>query len=186
MHRRSVRYREDVSDGDVSERIKRAALNRFVEVGFGSSTVDEIASRAGVGVASLYRRWPDKAALANELTVDYLRVLEIALEPLEGETGRDRFLELWRRLWQQAERDRELLLFVEAQVHAGFMTSEVADRKVAAGERWKNVMADLELSADAQTATAMLVGTLTAVWQQGLELDHEELGERLWAALGSH
>ena len=70
-----------VSVDDTSERIKRAALARFVEVGFGSTTVDDIAAGAGVGVASLYRRWPDKAALANELMTDYLAALEGMLEP---------------------------------------------------------------------------------------------------------
>ncbi|MGH1489398.1 MAG: TetR/AcrR family transcriptional regulator [Acidimicrobiales bacterium] len=170
---------------DVSERIKRAALNRFVAVGFGSSTVDEIAASACVGVASLYRRWPDKAALANELLVDHLTALESALEPVEGdsESDKDRFLVLWQRLWEQAKADRELLLFVEGQVHAGFMTEEVAEQKQATADRWMQAMTEFGMSADPATATSLLVGTLTAAWQHELELDGDELGTRLWAAL---
>ena len=168
---------------ETAERIKRAALARFVEVGFGSTTVDEIAAGAGVGVATLYRRWPDKAALANELMVDYLDALDAALEPLDGGTGKSRFLALWRRLWDQAERDPELLLFVEAQVHAGFMTDEVAARKEAGAERWMEAMTQFGMNADPATATSMLVGTLTAAWRAGLALDRDDLGERLWAAL---
>ncbi len=33
-------------------------------------TIDEVASRAGVGKASVYRRWPNKAALAFDAFVD--------------------------------------------------------------------------------------------------------------------
>ncbi len=167
----------------MSERIKRAALARFVEVGFGSSTVDEIAAGAGAGVASLYRRWPDKAALANELMVDYLDSIEAALGSTDGEDDKERFLALWRRMWEQAKQDPELLLFVEAQVHAGFMTEEVALRKEAVGERWMQAMTQFGLNADPATATSMLVGTLTAAWQHGMDIDPDELGWRLWAAL---
>lgn len=158
-------------------------MARFVEVGFGSSTVDEIAAGAGVGVASLYRRWPDKAALANELMIDYLDSIEAALASIDGEDDRERFLTLWRRMWDQAKQDPELLLFVEAQVHAGFMTEEVALRKAATGERWMQAMTEHGISADPATATSMLVGTLTASWQYGFEVDPDELGWRLWAAL---
>lgn len=175
----------NVSADEVSERIKRAALKRFVDVGYGSSTVDQIAASAEVGVASLYRRWSDKATLANELTSDYLAMLEQLLASIQGATGKERFLALWHRLWDQAELDPELLLFVEAQVHAGFMTDEVAARKEAAGEQWMNVMVDLDMGADPATATAMLVGTLTSVWQQGLDVDRDDLGARLWAALAA-
>jgi AcrR family transcriptional regulator len=172
-----------VAVDDVSERIKRAALSRFVEVGFGSSTVDQIAAAAGVGVASLYRRWPDKAALANELVVDYLDAFDSALDSVEGGRGKERFLALWQRVWEQAEKDRELMLFVEAQVHAGFMTDEVAARKEAAGERWLHVATELGINADPATATSMFLGTLISAWQHDLGLDRDELGARLWAAL---
>ncbi len=166
-----------------SERIKRAALARFVAVGFGSTTVDEIAAGAGVGVATLYRRWPDKAALANELMVDYLDALDSMLEPATGGTRKRRFLELWDRLWRQAKSDPDLMLFVEAQASAGFMTDEVAARKHAVTERWLGAMGDYGVDADPATATSMIVGTLTAVWRGGFEVDPDDLGERLWAAL---
>lgn len=172
-----------MSADDTSERIKRAALARFVEVGFGSTTVDEIAAGANVGVASLYRRWPDKAALANELMVDYLVALEGILEPIVGGTRKSRFLTLWGRLWDQAKADPDLLLFVEAQASAGFMTDDVAVRKAAMVDRWMQTIGDVGIQADPGIATSMLVGTLTAIWRGGLEVDPDELGERLWAAV---
>ncbi|MEL6981965.1 MAG: TetR/AcrR family transcriptional regulator [Actinomycetota bacterium] len=172
-----------MSGDETSERIKRAALARFVEVGFGSTTVDEIAAGAGVGVATLYRRWPDKSALGNELMIDYLDLSDDLLEPVTGGTRKSRFLELWRRLWHQAKADPDLLLFVEAQASAGFMTEEVASRKEAVAQRWIDAIGDFGVEAEPTTALSMLVGTLTAVWRSGLDVDPDDLGERLWVAL---
>ena len=168
---------------ETSERIKRAALTRFVEVGFGSATVDEIAAGAGVGVASLYRRWPDKAALANELMLDYIAAMDAVLEPVAGGTRKSRFMILWSRLWEQTHQDPELLLFVEAQASAGFMTDDVAACKADATERWIAALPDFGVDADPGAAGAMLIGTLTAVHRGGLDVDRGDLGERLWAAL---
>lgn len=168
---------------ETTQRIKGAALARFVEVGFGSTTVDEIAAGAGVGVATIYRRWPDKAALANELMLDYIRLMDDALCPVEGGTRKARFLTLWQRVWDVAQADHELLLFVEAQAYAGFMTDRVAVEKGAAAERWLEAIQGFGVGADPAIAGSMIVGTLTAIVRGGLDADPDELGERLWAAL---
>ncbi len=170
---------------ETSARIKRVALQRFVEVGFGSTTIEEIATGAGVGVATLYRRWPDKSALANELMTDYLDVLEVLLEPISGGTRKSRFLEFWNRLWRQAEADPDLFLFVEAQAHAGFMTEDVSARKAEVIDQLIGSIGDFGIEADPLTAISMLVGTLTAVWRAGLDVDSDDLAERLWSALRS-
>lgn len=170
---------------ETSDRIKRAALALFVEVGYGSATVDEIAANAGVGVASIYRRWPDKAALANELVADYVAAVDGTLTPLPGGTRKSRFLTLWNRLWESAQADPDILLFFEAQAHAGFMTEEVAAIKEAAGMRWITTIPEFGIGADPATASALMIGTLTAVLRAGVEVDPDELGERLWLAVRS-
>ena len=43
-----------------------AALELLVEVGFSSLTVEGVAQRAGVGKATIYRRWPSKLPLVIE------------------------------------------------------------------------------------------------------------------------
>jgi AcrR family transcriptional regulator len=48
------------------ERIRAAALELFAERGVGV-TLDDIAERAGVGVGTVYRRYPNKDALLDEL-----------------------------------------------------------------------------------------------------------------------
>ena len=168
---------------DTSERIKRAALARFVEVGFGSTTVEEIAAGASVGVATLYRRWPDKAALANELVIDYIASMDEVMAAVEGGTPKSRFMVLWRRFWEAANADPELLLFVEAQAYAGFMTDDVAAQKGDAAERWMTSMQQMGFNADPVVAGSMMVGTVTAMFRGGVEVDPDDLGERLWAAV---
>ncbi len=49
-----------------TDAILAAAAELFEEVGFDQLTVQDIAQRAGVGLATLYRRWPSKHALLIE------------------------------------------------------------------------------------------------------------------------
>lgn len=60
-----------------SRRAEQAILTATRELlaqhGLGALTVEEVADRAGVGKATIYRRWPNKAALAFDAFVeDYL------------------------------------------------------------------------------------------------------------------
>jgi len=48
------------------QRILQAAAEVFTERGLGA-TLDDVAHHAGVGVGTVYRRFPDKAALADAL-----------------------------------------------------------------------------------------------------------------------
>lgn len=48
---------------DRTDAILTAANDLFDEVGYDQLTVQDIAARAGVGLATLYRRWPTKHAL---------------------------------------------------------------------------------------------------------------------------
>jgi AcrR family transcriptional regulator len=60
------------------ERILAAARDVFVEQG-ADAPLDEIAARAGVGIATLYRRFPDRGALTCAVVLDVLgRVAEEA------------------------------------------------------------------------------------------------------------
>lgn len=52
-------------DPEVDSSIVTASLDVLADRGFARFTVEEVASRAGVGKASIYRRFPDKQALIN-------------------------------------------------------------------------------------------------------------------------
>jgi AcrR family transcriptional regulator len=56
------RPRDEVCRG----RILRAALQVFEELGFANTTTDAIADRAGAGKTTIYRWWPNKAAVLVE------------------------------------------------------------------------------------------------------------------------
>lgn len=74
--------------------ILAAACELFIEVG-PAAPFDEIARRAGVGIATLYRRFPDREALMRAVVLDVLeRVAQEARAALAEE--RDAFTALTR------------------------------------------------------------------------------------------
>ena len=52
--------------GEAHQAILDATLELLVEVGFSALTVEGVATRAGVGKATIYRRWPSKLPLVIE------------------------------------------------------------------------------------------------------------------------
>jgi AcrR family transcriptional regulator len=61
-----------------------AALALFVEHGFDNVSIDDIAARAGVGRATVYRRWSSKAALIAEAIASERGDPELAIDALAG------------------------------------------------------------------------------------------------------
>jgi AcrR family transcriptional regulator len=68
-------------DVDARDAIVGATLDLLAKRGFQAATMDEIASKAGVGKNTIYRRWPSK----EELIVDALR--DLAPEPTPTARG---------------------------------------------------------------------------------------------------
>jgi AcrR family transcriptional regulator len=59
-HARRGRPRSEQAD----QAILRAATEVLAERGLGGMSIEEVAARAGVGKATIYRRWPSRGALA--------------------------------------------------------------------------------------------------------------------------
>lgn len=57
-------------DPDAEPRIRRYAVQLLLERGFDGMTVDDVAEAAGVGKATIYRRWASKEQLANDALTD--------------------------------------------------------------------------------------------------------------------
>jgi AcrR family transcriptional regulator len=53
-------------DPETDERITTAAAELLLQRGFDRTTVDDVAARAGVGKATVYRRWPSKEDLVAD------------------------------------------------------------------------------------------------------------------------
>ena len=83
------------------ERIVAAARDMFVECG-AEVPFDEIARRAGVGNATLYRNFPDREALQREVVCSVLDRVSEQVEQMLAETG-DAFEALSRFVHASAE-----------------------------------------------------------------------------------
>src|SRR3954447_14670 len=57
-------------DPEAEPRIRRYAVQLLLERGFDGMTVDDVAEAAGVGKATIYRRWASKELLANDAMAD--------------------------------------------------------------------------------------------------------------------
>ena len=91
------------------QRILRAASEVFTTRGL-HATLDDVARQAGVGVGTVYRRFPDKEALVDALFEDKLQALvteaERALEAQDSWTG---LVTLLERAGAMLTRDRGLV-----------------------------------------------------------------------------
>lgn len=57
-------------DPEAEPRIRRYAVQLLLERGFDGMTVDDVADAAGVGKATIYRRWASKELLASDAMAD--------------------------------------------------------------------------------------------------------------------
>ncbi|GAB7033908.1 TetR/AcrR family transcriptional regulator [Streptomyces sp. NPDC021749] len=94
------------------------AVLRLIENGasIGDLSMEGIAREAGVGKATVYRRWPGKDALM----LDVMRSLDAPLPPLHGDSVRDDLVCLLEFLRRRglAKRDSALLRTVVSHVRA--------------------------------------------------------------------
>jgi AcrR family transcriptional regulator len=56
-------------DPDAEPRIREVTIKLLLERGFDGTTVDDVAEAAGVGKATIYRRWPSKEQLAYDAMI---------------------------------------------------------------------------------------------------------------------
>lgn len=93
----------------VDDRILDAARSCVLEYGVRKTTLVEVARRAGVSRPTVYRRWPDTAALLAELVTREFRGAVIDVMP----DGSDARTQLVRGAVEGARRIREHPLFVK-------------------------------------------------------------------------
>lgn len=147
-----------------SEKIVRAAREVYAERGPDAS-LDEIARRAGVGIATLFRRFPDKgtllrAVLDQQFTEHVVPAVGRALQDADPRHGLALVMEA---ALSSAVRDYNVL---SAARNAGGLMGEVGDRffdaldpLVERGRRAGVIRADL-VPEDLRRIMAMLVSVL--------------------------
>lgn len=124
MPRRSTQTRQALLD---------AAIEVFAERGFHGASVPEVAERAGIGAASMYRHFSGKEELVNAV---YLRAKQRFAEILwdrfpEDLPVRRALHEVWDRMIELVKREEALVVFLEMHHHATYLTAET----IAASER---------------------------------------------------
>ena len=146
------------------ERILRAARETFAEIGPDAS-LEEVAERAGVGVATLYRRFPSKgelvrAALEQSMMQEFSPAIE---EAMRGDDVRAGLTALLNAAVALAARERNTLA---AARNAGAITAGLNGRFFDAlvtlldkGQETGVVRADL-VPDDLPRMMVMLVGTM--------------------------
>ena len=153
-------------DAAVDDAILTATVDLLVEVGFTGLTVDAVAARAGVGKATIYRRWrgkeqlvldaltasrlhpevPDTGSLRSDLLAYY--------EPLTEAEAQAGAIRLMPALAAQAAVDDELAERLRAFVSdRRTPLAEVIERAQARGEVEQDL--DVELAIDLLTGPIM-------------------------------
>ncbi len=111
---------------DTREALLDAALEVMSERGFHGTSVPELAERAGVGAATMYRHFESKDALVNALYVRAKRQFATMLWDgfPEGLPARKALHEVWARMARIAVRHASLVVFLEMHHHASYLTPE--------------------------------------------------------------
>lgn len=171
------------TDDETADRIRAAALELFATVGYGSSNVDEVAAKAEVGVATLYRRWDDKKALANDVMSRALTAMDNVNLDLESDVPDERFHELWDRFWTWGLAHKHEFLFIETSLNAAFLSEENKSYKAQMNETSAALIASLGLSAPFDLIHSMIVGTIAGLLRNEATIDVQATGERILRAL---
>jgi AcrR family transcriptional regulator len=141
--------------------IEAAALDLLVEEGFAGMSMEGVAARAGVGKATIYRRWPAKEDLVLDAVIR--RCQEHVVSPDTGSVRTD-LLEMLRASLRKFQIDGRIMraFAAEQSFHAelarAFQGTFVAERRDAMREILERGVARGELGEDADLDLLVDVG----------------------------
>lgn len=152
-----------------------AAVEVFAESGPAGLCIEEVAARAGVGKATIYRRWPGK----EDLMLDALASLEAPLPAPRGRSVREDLIALLDAMRAEAA-DRRYLWLSALLLGEGTKYPRLAERYAAAvaqprREVFRSVLrrgvatGELREDADVDAAVYLLTGAILARARTGEE-----------------
>jgi AcrR family transcriptional regulator len=118
------------------QRILAAAAELFTERGLEPS-LDDVARHAGVGVGTVYRRFPDKASLADALFDERIDALVALAEEARAEP------DAWAALVSFLERSGEMLVTNRGLRQILMFAAEGHDRGICARDRMRPAIESL-------------------------------------------
>jgi AcrR family transcriptional regulator len=160
--------------------ILTAARELLIEKGFAAMRLEHVAARAGVGKATIYRRWRSKEALAQDLLSD-LAAPHIAVADADT-THAELLAAVTNPMRAVTETDfgpviRALLSEIASDPSIGdpFRATVVAARRAEVARVIRRGIArgDLRKDADVELATELLVGPVYFRLMFGGVLDHD-------------
>jgi AcrR family transcriptional regulator len=182
-------------EGDLKERIDRAALHLFAERGADSTPMPLIAECAGVAVGSLYRYYANKDELVARLYADnYARLAEeLKRVAPQAATARDKIAAMVRFICGFFDREWDLARFLLLEQHVRLRTYsgaanpvDIVNDVLAEGMRRGEVRPRDVVVATAlvmgpviQAATFRTYGRLTGP----LSDTADEIAQGIWAAI---
>ncbi|WP_188192993.1 TetR/AcrR family transcriptional regulator [Nonomuraea sp. SYSU D8015] len=156
-----------------SEKAEKAIIEATLDLigeGMGVSelSIEAIASRAGVGKTTIYRRWSNK----EDLVVDALATLKAPVPPLAGTSVRDDLISLLDTMRSEAGNPRSRCVINIAMSEADrypqlmerFVKRAIEPRKAAMRDVIKRGIASGELRADLDVDMGMAILTGTMMW----------------------
>jgi AcrR family transcriptional regulator len=172
-------------------RILEAAERLFDERGVGDVTMAEVAAAAGVGKATVFRRFGDKATLLDELLGERERELQQALlsgpPPLgPGAPPHERLYAFFHALAAYCERHRHVLLASEtARAGARYATGSYVAWQQHVAILVAEVRPELDASLLADLLLAPFAAELFAHLRDGRGIPFARLDTALQALAGS-
>jgi AcrR family transcriptional regulator len=163
-HRRPGRPRSERAERAIID----AALSLFAETGPGGLCIEKVAARAGVGKATIYRRWPGK----EDLLLDAIAAMQAPLPEPAGRSVREDLVSLLNAIregFADPRRAREFaLLLGEGAKYPRLMARYVETVLEPRREVIRSVLrrgvtsGELRASVDIDAALFMLTGAVLA------------------------
>jgi AcrR family transcriptional regulator len=143
------------------QRILAAAGELFTQRGLGV-TLDDIARHAGVGVGTVYRRFPDKEVLIDALFEQRLETMCLIAEQALAESEPwDGFVLFFERGCELQAHDRGLKELLSCSTHGGGCVAHARDRlRVLVTEIFDRAKAAGVVRADADPYDAPMIHTM--------------------------
>ncbi|HEX2449681.1 MAG TPA: TetR/AcrR family transcriptional regulator [Gemmatimonadales bacterium] len=167
-------------DGEATrQRLLRAALELFTTTGFRATTTPAIAERAGVAEGTIYRHFPGKEQLLNEVyRAAHRWAAGLVLEPDGSLPPADRLQRIGRRLLEGADRDpaaARMLLLSREERH-------LDERSRDAAREFRGALQQVIASGKSDGVIRAGPAELwAAVWLQLVAFAAERIASREWS-----